>query len=147
VWGLLPWLVALLTPRYGWKAGSPGYSNLLGLIPLAVGLAGSLRSLHLHARRSVRGIDMEPDKNYLLKDGPYAYSRNPMYLSELTLLFGWGLLWGSIAVLILFAAWWAFFVFYQVPREERIIEGHFRDSYREYKSTVPRWFGRPRLRA
>jgi protein-S-isoprenylcysteine O-methyltransferase Ste14 len=144
VWGPLPCLVSLLTPRYGWNVGSPGYWNLLGLIPLAVGLAGSLRSLHLHARQSASGVDMEPDKNYLLTSGTYAYSRNPMYLSELTLLFGWVLFFGSIAVLILFLAWWALFVFYQVPREERTIEGHFGDTYRKYKSRVPRWFGRPR---
>jgi protein-S-isoprenylcysteine O-methyltransferase Ste14 len=79
-WGLLPSLISLLAPRYGWNSGTPGSWNLLGLIAVAVGLAGSLRGLRLHEQQSPGRIDMEPDKTFLLTAGMYAYSRNPMYL-------------------------------------------------------------------
>jgi protein-S-isoprenylcysteine O-methyltransferase Ste14 len=141
IWGVVPWTLSLLTPRYGWAAGHPGFWNLLGLIPLAVGIAGSLRCLVLHFAQSDGALDWEPDKSYLLTSDLYAFSRNPMYLFELTLLFGWVLVYGSIAVFIAFLVWWTWFSFFQIPSEERTIEAHFGEAYREYKNRVPRWFG------
>jgi len=144
VWGIVPWALSLLSPRYGWAASRPGIWNLLGLIPLAVGIAGSLWTLALHFAESREGLDFEPDKSYLITRGTYAFSRNPMYLFELTLLFGWVIFYGSVAVLIAFLIWWVFFNFVQVPSEERTIEARFGEAYREYKRRVPRWFGRIR---
>ena len=144
VWGILPWAISLLGDRYGWNAGRPGFWNLLGIIPALVGAAGILWGISAHTTHSSRGVDMEPDKDYLLRSGLYAYSRNPMYLTELILMLGWVIFYGSIAVLIAFVAWALFFNFYQIPMEERIIEAHFGDTYREYKRRVPRWFGKVR---
>jgi len=142
VWGLIPWAVSLLSLHNGWVVGHPSSWNLLGLIPLLVGLAGSLWGMVLHFSKSNGELDWEPDKNYLLTHGPYSFSRNPMYLFELTLLFGWVLFYGSVAVLIEFLVWWAFFHFFQIPQEEQTIEIHFGEAYREYKRKVPRWFGK-----
>ncbi len=144
VWGMIPWTLSLLTPRYGWTAGRPGIWNLLGLIPLTAGIAGSLSTLLMHFAESHGELDWEPDKSYLLRRGLYSLSRNPMYLCELTLLFGWVLFYGSVAVFIAFSVWWAFFNFVQVPQEERIIEARFGDAYRQYKNMVPRWIGKIR---
>lgn len=138
----MPWALSLLSSRYGWVAGHPGFWNLLGLIPLVAGIAGSLWTLVLHFSESREGLDWEPDKSYLLTRGAYSFSRNPMYLSELTLLFGWVLLYGSVTVFIAFLVWSAWFSFVQVPREERTIEARFGEAYREYKSRVPRWLGK-----
>ena len=144
IWGVIPWALSLLSPRYGWVAGGPSAWNLLGLIPVVVGVVGSLWTLALHFAESQQGLDWESDKRYLLRGGLYAFSRNPMYLSELTLLFGWVLFYGSIAVFIEFLVWWAWFSFVQVPQEERSIEARFGEVYRDYKSRVPRWFGKIR---
>jgi len=144
IWGLVPWALSLLAPRYGWVGGRPGVWKWLGLIPLAAGIAGSLWTLILHFSESREGLDWEPDKNYLLTRGSYRFSRNPMYLSELTLQFGRVLLYGSVAVFISFLVWLAWFSFVQIPQEERTIEAHFGEAYREYKRMVPRWFGRIR---
>jgi len=143
IWGVVPWAVSLLSPRYGWVAGRPSVWNWLGLIPLVAGIVGSLWTLSLHFAESGEGLDWEADKSYLLMRGPYAFSRHPMYLSELTLLLGWVLLYGSVAVLITFVFWWAAFSFYLVPQEERTIEARFGEAYREYKRRVPRWLGKP----
>src|SRR5215216_6248996 len=102
IWGVVPWALSLLSPRYGWVAGHPSIWNWLGLIPLASGIAGALWTLGLHLADSREGLDWEPDKSYLITRGAYAFSRNPMYLFELTLLLGWVLFYGSVAVLVAF---------------------------------------------
>jgi protein-S-isoprenylcysteine O-methyltransferase Ste14 len=139
IWEVMPSAIALLTPRYGWVAGYPGPWNLLGLIPVVVGTIGLILGMRLHSAQSLQGIEWELDKSYLLMRGPYAFSRHPMYLSELTLLLGWVIFYGSIALLIAFVVWYLFFNYYAVPREERVLEAHFGEAYREYKSRVPRW--------
>ncbi len=83
-------------------------------------------------------------KSYLLTRGPYAFSRHPMYLSEQVLWFGWAIFYGSLAVLIAFVVWCLVFNFFAVPREERALEARFGEAYRQYKNTVPRWFGKIR---
>jgi len=144
VWEVLPWAISLLASRHGWLAGRPGFWNLIGLILVPIGTAGLIWGLWLHSAQSPDGIEMELDKSYLLKRGPYAFSRHPMYLSELTLLLGWVIFYGSVAVLITFIIWWLFFNFYAVPMEERTLDAHFGEVYREYKNQVPRWIGRIR---
>lgn len=144
VWEVVPWAISLLTARHGWTAGRPGFWNLIGLILVPLGTAGLIWGVWLHSTQSPAGIEMELDKNYLLKRGPYAVSRHPMYLSELTLLLGWVIFYGSVAVLTAFVIWWLFFNFYAMPTEERTLETHFGEAYREYKNQVPRWVGRIR---
>jgi protein-S-isoprenylcysteine O-methyltransferase Ste14 len=142
VWGVVPWAISLLTPRYGWMAGRPGLWNLLGLIPLLVGTSGLIWGLAVHSAQSSEGIEWGLDRSYLLRGGIYSFSRNPMYLSELILLAGWVNFYGSIALLIALVAWGWFFNYYQVPLEEHILEAHFGESYLEYKNKVPRWIGK-----
>lgn len=142
VWGVLPWAISWLAPHYGWIAGRPSAWNLLGLIPALVGITGLLWGMALHAGESAEGIEWEMDKSYLLRRGLYAVSRHPMYLSELILLLGWVILYGSIALVIAFFVWYVFFKYYAIPHEERVLEAHFGEAYREYKHKVPRWFGK-----
>ena len=142
VWEAIPWTLSLLTPRFGWATGHPGPWNMLGLIPVAIGTTGLLWGLLQHSAQTPRQLDWEPSKNYLLRDGLYRFSRNPMYFSELILMFGWIIFYGSVAVLLAFIAWWAFFNFYQVPSEERMLEASFGRPYHEYKNEVPRWIGK-----
>ena len=56
-------------------------------------------------------------------------------------MLGWAIFYGSIAVLVALIVWALFFNFYQIPLEERILEAHFDEAYREYKNHIPRWFG------
>ena len=144
VWEALPWALSLLTSHLGWTAGRPGPWNWLGLVPVSLGSAGLIWGLLSHSAQTPRRIDMEPAKNYLLRDGPYRFSRNPMYLSELILILGWAIFYGSLAVLAVFVVWWAFFTFYQVPQEERLMAARLGQAYREYQQKVPRWLGWPR---
>ena len=142
VWDVIPWAISLLLPRYGWTDGYPALWNRLGLIPVIVGNIGLFWGVLAHSAQTPMRIDFELDKLYLLTDRLYRYSRNPMYVAELILLFGWIVFYGSVALVIAFVIWYMFFNYYAIPQEERILEEHFGESYREYKTKVPRWFGK-----
>src|ERR1700734_2809810 len=45
--GAVPWAISKLTHRYGWVHGSPGFWNLLGLIPVGVATALLIWTLNL----------------------------------------------------------------------------------------------------
>jgi protein-S-isoprenylcysteine O-methyltransferase Ste14 len=143
VWVVLPGAIALLTPHLGWESGRPGAWNLVGLVPVLIGLTGLFWGMLAHSAPSPGKIAWEEDKSYLLTRGMYAWSRNPMYVAELILLAGWVIFYSSAALMVFFAAWFAFF-HYLVRSEERILEARFGESYRQYKARVPRWFGKPR---
>jgi protein-S-isoprenylcysteine O-methyltransferase Ste14 len=81
---------------------------------------------------------------YLLTDGPYKWSRNPMYLAALAIWIGWALFYGSVAVLIVMIVVGVGIALGAVPAEERAIEAQFGEVYLRYKSRVPRWLGRIR---
>jgi protein-S-isoprenylcysteine O-methyltransferase Ste14 len=93
---------------------------------------------------------------YLLKTselattGPYAHSRNPLYLGRLLLLTGLTLMArlpyrANLAVLLV--GYGVFFTYY-LPRKERVEGGRLRarhgDAYRHYEAAVPALL--PRLR-
>src|SRR6266542_6844961 len=129
VWEMVPWGISLLTPRYGWVAGRPSIWNLLGPIPVLIGTIGLLWGVALHSAASPQGIELELDKSYLLRRGMYAFSRHPMYVSEFTLLLGWVIFYGSLAILIVCVVLYIFFNYYVMPNEERILEAHFGEAY------------------
>jgi protein-S-isoprenylcysteine O-methyltransferase Ste14 len=143
--GVLPWALSLLTTRHGWAEGHPALWNLLGLIPVAAGTAVLVWDLAAGLAR----VPKLPERvevltpPYLMTGGPYAFSRNPMYVAELALWLGWTILFGSVAVLVGFVVL-GVAVRGVVPWEERGLEARFGEAYRGYKATVPRWLGRAR---
>ncbi|MDP9222410.1 MAG: isoprenylcysteine carboxylmethyltransferase family protein [Actinomycetota bacterium] len=142
--GVIPWAISSVTPRYGWTHGQPGVWNLLGLIPVVVGTAGLIWIMVLgfaHASEVPERVELDWRPKLLLMRGPYAFTRNPMYVAELGLWLGWAVFFGSVAVLIGFVALCAV-VNLVVRREERDLEARFGEAYRQYRAAVPRWLGK-----
>ena len=139
--GAVPWAMSLLARRYGWTADRPGMGNLIGLIPVAGGIAGLGWILVVGLARTPELPDRVPlnwDPKILQLRGPYAVTRNPMYLAELGIWIGWALFYGSIPVLIGFLGFCAT-VNVVVRREERDLNAQFGEAYREYQRRVRRW--------
>jgi steroid 5-alpha reductase family enzyme len=88
----------------------------------------------LHA--GSRGMERLPD--HIIRSGPYAYTRNPMYLGHLIFMFGLALVTRSkLAWLILLAnAPW--FHMRVLEDEERLRE-QFGAEYESYCRNVKRW--------
>jgi protein-S-isoprenylcysteine O-methyltransferase Ste14 len=142
--GLLPWAISLLTARYGWTDGRPGIFNLLGVIPALFGLTGTVWGFAMHYLHAPDRVEWGWASTFFIVTGPYKYSRNPMYTSEILLWLGWAGLYGSAAVLIAAVIFAVYQNFYGIPREERAMAARFGESYRQYQKTVPRWLGIPR---
>ena len=89
------------------------------------------------AVRTAAGNDLErPDQ--LIDNGPYAFSRNPMYVAWTLGYLGVALVAGTAWPLLLLPA---VLVVTQVVvlREERSLERRFGDAYRSYKASVRRY--------
>ena len=132
--GALPFGLSRLSYRHGWPAGHPSAWNLLGLLPVAAGIALIVWTIALHRRDAVRQgwrfekTPFEPPP-YLIVDGPYRYSRNPIYLSHLTIWIGWALFYGSVAVLLGIVAIWLPLKFVILPYEERGLRRAMGEAY------------------
>lgn len=134
-----PWAVSLLSARHGWIDGRPGPWNLVALAVVAIGSAVIWWGAGLHMKQVPETVRIEATPHYLLRGGPYLYSRNPIYLGVLTTWFGWGLFYGSASVAVTVGAEILIVSLIVVPWEERNLEGRFGESYLDYKRRVPRW--------
>jgi protein-S-isoprenylcysteine O-methyltransferase Ste14 len=137
-----PWAISLLTPRYGWTEGKPGVWNLFGLIVVAFAIVCLIWIFILGIAKTPEKVVLEWNSSFLLMRGPYAHTRNPMYVAELGLWLSWAIFYGSVFILIGFAVLCAGIHFVVLPREERALEERFGEVYRQYKRKVPRWFGK-----
>ena len=76
----------------------------------------------------------------LVAEGIYRYTRNPMYVGGLVMVFGEFLAYGAVAVLIwmliVLGGFHAFVVFYEEPK----LRETFGESYETYCKEVPRWW-------
>jgi protein-S-isoprenylcysteine O-methyltransferase Ste14 len=136
---LAPYALSLLAVRHGWKGELPGPWNLVGLALGAVGAMGLAWGVGRHVANLPPLVEVELTPKYLLKGGPYRFSRNPIYLAVLTTWLGWTITYGSVANAIVFLMASILFVFVVVPFEERRLERRFGDDYRQYKKTVAGW--------
>jgi protein-S-isoprenylcysteine O-methyltransferase Ste14 len=77
--------------------------------------------------------------------GPYAYVRNPLYMGNIALYIGVGVMANALAPWLVLAAlvYFAFQYVLIVSLEEEFLTKQFGDAYLEYQRNVPRFI--PRL--
>lgn len=110
--------------------------------PLAVlcGLAGLLVIPAIRAFRRA-GTRPEPWKptTALVTDGPFRFSRNPMYLGFSLIYLAVALSIGSGWTLALFPVVLLVMHHGVIQREERYLERRYGEAYRDYRRRVRRW--------
>ena len=77
----------------------------------------------------------------LVSGGLYRFSRNPMYVGVLLVVFGQALLFASRKVAIYGAGLWVFFHLIIILVEEPHLRATRGQSYEQYSRAVPRWLG------
>jgi len=77
----------------------------------------------------------------LVTTGPYAYTRNPMLTGVFSLLFGFGVLFGSVFLLIVFTPLFILINFWELKSiEEPELEKRLGEEYIEYQKRTPMFF-------
>lgn len=136
VWTLIfmgiAWVLALI-----W-APLDGAIAMLGVL-LAVTGIGLMAWSALAFRRAKTTIVPRESPDALVEDGPYRFSRNPIYLADLMLLAGWSLWLGTPAGLLL--AWPLAEVLKRrfILPEEALLETELGPPYAEWKARTRRW--------
>ena len=79
----------------------------------------------------------------LVAHGPFAWSRNPLYVGNFLIWMGVIALSGVLWFLPIAVALFALEYFYIVRYEEGVLESIFGQTYLDYKARTPRWIPRP----
>jgi protein-S-isoprenylcysteine O-methyltransferase Ste14 len=122
----------VLAVVYVWLARPSWAAMAAGLVFIAAGLW--LRGLAAgHVRKNME----------LTTSGPYAYTRNPLYLGSVLIAAGFGVASRSLWVALVLVALLLFIYLPVIRAEERYLRSQF-SGFDDYAGRVPRLF--PRLR-
>lgn len=125
-----PWL-GIITPLYTPWVLSVGMFTMLTSL-------GLVSYNHAYMRQDWRsGIDSDKSRTLLTK-GPFARSRNPMFLAIMLGQFGLFLTLPSLFTLVCLVTGVAM-VRLQTQKEEHALKKLYGDEYLQYKTQVPRW--------
>lgn len=122
------WPTTLLPGHWGWGVGVV----LVGLGGLLFG--GALRTMQAHDKHPSHA-DEPPE---VITDGPFQYSRNPIYTGHSLIHAGAAVLVGSAWTL---AALLPVLLYLNrvIQREEAHLEARFGEEYNQYRQSVRRW--------
>jgi protein-S-isoprenylcysteine O-methyltransferase Ste14 len=113
--------------------------TLLGLVPLAAGICLLAAGIHRLGKARTTIVPFRAARR-LVTDGPYRYSRNPMYLGDVLVLLGVWLLLGALSSSLPLAAFVLAADRWFIPREESMLSRSFPEEFEEYRRRTRRWF-------
>ncbi len=125
-------------PVYIFSADYLIVSRIFGSLLIALGF-GIVLIAKTKMQKAETNIEPWKPTNAIIKDGIYAYSRNPVYVAMVLIFYGVKLIFNSVwftpaLVLVLFAIH-----FGVILREEKYLEKKFGAEYSGYKKEVRRW--------
>jgi protein-S-isoprenylcysteine O-methyltransferase Ste14 len=89
--------------------------------------------------RAQTSFDPRKPTTAIVSEGPFHYSRNPMYISLTLLYLGVSLLINALWILLLVVPLLVVIRYGVIAREEAYLERKFGDEYLRYKARVRRW--------
>ncbi len=124
----LPWLSARFLP-------DTMIVYLLGLLMVVAGLAFAIWA-RVHLGRNWSGTVTVKENHELIRSGPYAIVRHPIYTGLLLAVLGTAIVFGEWRGLLAFCFLTIALVL-KLRREERFMEESFPDTYPSYCAEVP----------
>jgi protein-S-isoprenylcysteine O-methyltransferase Ste14 len=115
-----------------------GSFSVLGWLMIAAVVALNISAIRVMRRA---GTTVRPDRgtDHLVTDGPFSFTRNPLYVAGTMFVLGVGLVSGIVWFFLL--ALLAAFTVQKlaIEREERHLQARFGEPYLDYASRVRRW--------
>jgi protein-S-isoprenylcysteine O-methyltransferase Ste14 len=136
--GLVAALLINRAVRLPLAAPEPRWMFWLGILAMVAGALFSAWGISTFRRHGTPVIPFHPAST-VVRSGPYAFTRNPMYVGMTTFFIGGGFLLDT---------WWAFVLLplvvllidrQVIAREERYLASAFGAEYDAYRSAVRRW--------
>lgn len=112
--------------------------RVIGFLPLLLGVT-LFAWARATFRRHMTALMPWTRTTTLVTDGPYGFSRNPIYLSFVLMYLGLSFIFDSAYVLIMLVVVVVLFDRLQIPREERYLRGLFGAEFDSYAAKVRRW--------
>jgi protein-S-isoprenylcysteine O-methyltransferase Ste14 len=111
--------------------------RLLALGPLGLGVGLTFWSHHYFEKTGTTVRPFETS-THLIDEGPYRFSRHPMYLGMLLVPAGIAVALGSLSPFPVLVPYWLATEWF-IAVEERMLEERFGERYRAYRRRVRRW--------
>ena len=120
-----PWQIILHAPVLGGTLVALGFSVMLWARILFT------------SRKTTLFVGQE--SAHLVSDGPFRFSRNPMYIGVLVSLLGLALWIGTVPLYVAVPFTFMTFNFFHIPREEQRLRESFGERYLTYSKGVRQW--------
>ncbi len=138
------WLVACIAAAWWLSRELPllllahPFWDLLGWALIAAGLALAFWAMFAFQRFKTSVIPRQIP-SALINDGPYKFSRNPIYLADLIILAGCVALFGGLSAVFTLPLFWAAMQYRFILPEEKVLSETFGDVFKAYCRSVRRW--------
>ena len=110
----------------------------IGVVCVLVSCPLALMTLRVLSRAHTPVDPMKPT-TALVTEGPFRYSRNPIYVALTLLYLGVALLVNALWILLLVVPVWVVIRYGVIAREEAYLTRKFGDVYHQYTAQVRRW--------
>ena len=132
---LLSWLANRMFPQFK-IINQP--INRAGIIIFLIGIGLMAWAFYLFKKNRTPIIPGQMPK-FMVIEGPYKFTRNPMYLGVTTALLGFSVYIGNLFSFLSPLLFFLIMNFVYVPFEERLMEKIFGKKYLVYKKKIRRW--------
>lgn len=112
--------------------------NYLGIVVVASGIVIILACASLFRQKQTTIVPFQ-ESIYLLQEGLFNYSRNPIYLGMIITLIGVWIILGSLTPVFIIPTFTWLIQEMFIKEEEKMLEEKFGESYQEYQANVRRW--------
>ena len=133
----LAWAIAHFTPELVFLFPARVW---MAAVLVVAGISLDLSGLVVFRRARTTINPLAPGKSTAIVDsGPYAFTRNPMYLGMASALLGYCVYLANPLSVLSVAAFCVYITRFQIIPEERLLLGKFGEAYARYQNAVRRW--------
>lgn len=131
------WSIHRYVPFFHYHYGIEFYLSRAVLIAALILFISAVYQFWKH-QTTVNPIKLD-QTTALITQGVFAWSRNPIYVVDVLLLYAWAIWLGNWINLLLPFLFIYYITEFQIKPEERVLAAKFGDQYLKYKQHVRRW--------